>query len=444
MTTVSGGFPGLGLRGRGHGVVVWARVRRGVWPVGAGLLTGLLVYATLTATSDPPSDWFATGAEIHGALTVLQLVSVPLACWQGGLEARAGTGWTVECAVRGPWTTTLLSLAPSLLWPCAMFGALVTVLLARAWPHAAVGSPPLAAVAYSAALLITMAGLGHVLGCLLPLRIVPVLLGAALYAQRLGSFGEDVLGVEYPTQRAYDGPTLPGDGWFEESTSPWLPWAVPALLVTVVLAAVAVRARRRLAAGLLLLALVLFAVVRPLGGAVLEPGVGTIPVHCSNDTPVVCVSADREAQRSELADVADHFGRRIDGVRGAPTHYLATADTTFGRAFAADEEAWTAEIELGSPRATRFRNVANDIAEPHWIYDPAYESHRDLALVKAVTDWLLPAPYRPKDRSPRVRRLTARLTALPKPTRTAWLSRYLTAVQNMDDRLPQLPKAETP
>lgn len=411
--------------------------------MGAGVLAALLGLAIVESADVWWGDWFGTGGTIHDCLSLALPISAGLACWQGGLEARAGTAWTGECSVRGPWANVLLSLAPSVLWPLTVFGTSVLVMSAATWSTAPVGRPPFAMAAYAVAMLSTMVGAGHVLGCLLPLRIVPPLVGAPLVWGRIGG---DILGFEHPTYRSYAGPPLPDHTWetYEDPVPLWLPWAALALIITAALTVLAFRARVRLTAGLLLLVLVPCAAVRPWQGGVLETGVGTIAVRCSNGTPVVCLSADREAQRDQLTGVADHFSRRLDGVRGAPTHYLATADTGFDRFFDAGTDGWTAEIQLGTSGTTRFRTVAGHIAEPDWFYDPAYEDSARSALVMGVTDWLLPAQYRPKDRPPRVRRLTARLTALPEPARTAWLSRYLSAVQNEADRLPQLPKAATP
>ncbi|MFF3849526.1 hypothetical protein [Streptomyces sp. NPDC002328] len=410
------------------------RLIRGVWPVGAALLAALLA-ASVTA-SDATGDWFDAARTIHLALIQFTPFAMAIACWQGGTDPRARAEWTGDTSARGPWPRALLSLAPSLLWPTAVFGTGALVVLATTWPTATAGRPPFLLAAYALLALAAATGAAHVVGALLPQRVVPLPAGAAaVWPYMVTDLDGDVLGFEFPSTRPYTTAEVPQGyqpDYVEPLTPAWLPWVTLAALLLVTATVLALRARQPRLAVLLLVCLAPLALLDPLRTGDVDAGVGTIAVRCSTDVPAVCLSDDRTAYRDELAQVAAHFGQRLSGVRGAPTHYLGTAETLVGDLPAA--KGWTMEVSLSATREQRFRIVARYMAGMGCCRSAA-----DQIVVDAVTQWLLPVEYRERRPHPFLRPVISRLDALVPDVRAAWLSRYFAVIWAEESRLPPYP-----
>ncbi|WP_329222306.1 hypothetical protein OG352_34360 [Streptomyces sp. NBC_01485] len=407
--------------------------------MGAPVLAVLLVMAVTGSFAHVDGDWFDAAQTIHLSLVQITPFAMAIACWQGGTEPRAGAEWVGDSAARGPWTRALLSLTPSVLWPTVLLGLGIVGVLAVTWPTATGARPPLPLALYALLVLAGATGTAHILGALLPQRIVPLLVGAAAVWPLMVSNGGDVLGFELPSQRPYVGPDVPGHSWLDWTNRlvpGWLPWITLTSLLLAAATVLALRAGLWRFAVFLIACLLPLTLLDPLRMGDIESGVGTIAVRCSAAVPAVCLSEDRVAHKDELTEVAAHFGRLLAGVRGAPTHYLGTAETLVGDL--PQERGWALEISLDSTREQRFRITARYLAG--WN---CCRSTTDQAVVDAVTQWLLPAEYRQQRLNLLARAVISRLDSMSRADRADWLSQYLTAIRT-DDRLTPPLNATTP
>ncbi|MFF3739169.1 hypothetical protein [Streptomyces sp. NPDC002566] len=411
--------------GGGRRDVVRVRLVRGIWPVGAAVLAALLCLLVTDSSGRLDGDWFGAARTIHMSLLQLTPFAMAIGCWHGGTEPRAGAEWVGDSAARGPWTRALLSLAPSLLWPTAVLGLGIVGMLAVTWPTATGGRPPFAPALHALLVLAGATGTAHILGALLPLRIVPLLVGVAALWPLMVSNGGDVLGFDFPSDRPYVGPEVPGhpwSGWTDGLVPGWLPWVTLGALGLSAATILALRARLWGSAVFLVACLLPLTLLDPLRMGAVGAGVGTIAVRCSTGVPAVCLSDDRAARKDELTEVAAHFGRLLAGVRGAPTHFLGTAETLLGDL--PQDGAWAIEVPLDSTREQRFRAIALYLAGTRCCRpDP------DQAIVDAVIQWLLPAEYRQRRLDPLARAVIFRLDSMSPADRADWLSRYLVAIR---------------
>ncbi|MEU0673423.1 hypothetical protein ABZ330_11080 [Streptomyces sp. NPDC006172] len=425
--------------GGGRRDVVRMRVVRGIWPVGALGLAALLCLMVTDSAGRPDGDWFGAARTIHLSLVQLTPFAMAIGCWQGGAEPRARAEWVGDSAARGPWDRALLSLAPSLLWPTAVLGLGIVGMLAVTWPTATGGRPPFPLALYALLTLACATGTAHVLGSLLPLRIVPLLVGVAALWPLMVSDGGDVLGFEFPYDRPYVGPEVPGHhwlGWSDRLVPGWLPWVTLGALGLSAATILALRARLWGFAVFLVACLLPLTLLDPLRMGDVDAGVGTIAVRCSTAVPAVCLSDDRAAREDELTEVAAHYGRLLAGVRGAPTHFLGTAETLLGDL--PQDGVWAIEVPLDITREQRFRATALYLAGTRCCR-PA----PDQAMVDAVIQWLLPAEYRQRPLDPLARAVVVRLDTMSRDDRADWLSRYLIAIRTQQ-RLTPAPIATTP
>ncbi|MCX5560695.1 hypothetical protein [Streptomyces sp. NBC_00038] len=446
--------------GAGHLRVLRTRLRRGVGPVGGAVFTGALLFPAfaMSFVQSWQGDWTSTSELLSLSFLLGLPVTLCTSSWQGGTEARTATRWTHTCAVRGPLSRTLLSMAPSLLWTLGGFGVATAVIMGATWRSATGGSPPYYQVAYEAALLVALVCVAHVLGDLIPLRAAPLLVCAGvavlgwtslnLQAERVESSG--VAAVLSPfwlghPERRYAGPGVPKDPSADLADHPatWVHWAAVALFLIVAVLAIAVHARRWIVSGLIALALASNSTALPDSDFTL-PSAPPIAVRCSADAPAACLSDDRKTYRRQLDKVVRHFAGRLASVNGAPKRFLATAETWTG--CTRDDEAgdWTAGVDLSVGEGESFTELARHIADPGCRAGGFYDRARDTDLIHAVTDWLLPPKYLNKHHgyhrypAARVDPLVDRLTALPHPTRAAWLTEYLSAVRS-GGHIPDLP-----
>ncbi|KPI01206.1 hypothetical protein OK074_5616, partial [Actinobacteria bacterium OK074] len=437
--SVGVGFLGRGRRagGSGHLLVLGVRLRRGVAPVGGLVFAGVMLLVAWKLLPPWQGDWVNTGATLNTSAYFALPLAVAFACWQGGAEARAGMYWVRAHALRGPLARTLLSCAPSVLWPLAAYGAFALFAAGTTWPSATAGPFPFRELAYDMALLTALTGLAHALGDLAPLRVVPIIVLVSMLAQLAlqqtqgNGFGLNFYDIT-PT-RVYTGPAVPGHDWddpYLTSTTPnWPYWLLLTLLATLAAIAIAVHARRWFPASLLCLALIPAFTFLPPGTDVSV--YARIGVHCWGEAPVRCLSDDRSAVRDQLDELADHFARRLTGVTGAPSTYLATPESGGGCPLADGRSNWAAEIDLWPSRKGRFAELASQIADP--ACRDSYGTPHENLVILAVECWLLPADQRDGS-TPALRRLTA----LPHRTRTAWLTSYFTAART-GRPLPPLP-----
>lgn len=472
VTAVGAGFLDRVRRGRepgggGHLAVLGVGLRRGpgIWvavlcgttiPVCASLLVGHWNWQ---------EDWRDTGMALSTSLTFALPVAVGMACRQGGAEARAGARWLREHSVRGPYTHALLCCAPSVLWPLAGFTLAVLVMFLRVmWRTPAAGVPPYQEVAYCAALLTALTSVAHTVGALLPFRAVPVLAGflCSLLSPLTG--GAELGATQWAMPRIvhavtplrrYVGPTVPEHVWDLPSSRPdfrdypalWPGWLMPILMVALAVMAVSVLARRWALPVALCALLVPVAAAQPFDTPANRPVTAPFQVRCAGGSPTVCVSEDLAVARREAHTLAAHFGGRLAGVEGAPSHVLALRESYDVCASKDPAEAWTVEIDPTRPADQHFGIVADQLSDPACRWSEHRWTNDDRHLMWAVSLWLLPADQRDftgYDKS--ALRFTAHLSALPHHTRAAWLTRYLAAVRQGDHvpRLPPVPKAATP
>ncbi|WP_062642188.1 hypothetical protein [Streptomyces maremycinicus] len=432
MTSLTALLHGLAVRERGHRQVLRARVLQGAWPAGAAVLGCSLAFAGTQNDFAWRTDWFVLSQRVHASLAVALPVAVLFACWQGGMEARSATAWADESSPRGPLARALLSVAPSVLWPTGVYGAALATMFAVAWPTAEGGRPPLPMAAYVLGVLTGAVCAAHALGALLPLRVVPLVVAPTT----LWSFGStDVLGYRPPVHRPYSD----RNAWYEP-VDVWLPWLATALLLTVGVTVLVLHMRRRLAPQLLLIVILALSVLELLPRGQVAAGTGPIAIRCSYGVTVVCVTDDRASHRDDVAEVAAHFTDLLAGVLGSPVRYVATAGSTWSHApgiWCCTASDTVVPVEPTASRAERFRAAARQFT--------GYPSDRrrgDRLLVAAVTDWLLPPPYRLSDDNLAVRDLVEHLAALPPADRTCWLRHFFAAVGTDAPFLP-LPKATT-
>ncbi|MFF6785848.1 hypothetical protein [Streptomyces sp. NPDC012510] len=463
------------------------RVRRGRGPEGGGHLTVLRVglrrgpgiwVAVLCGTTIPvcatlfvghwnwQDDWRDTGMALSTSLTFALPVAVGVACRQGGAEARAGARWVREYSARGPFTHALLFCAPSVLWPLAGFALAVLVMfLAALWRTPASGVPPYLEVAYCAALLTAFTCLAHTVGALLPFRAVPVLAGflCSLLSPLTG--GAELGATQWAMPRIvhavtplrrYAGPTVPEHTWGLPSHRPdmgdypalWPGWLMLTLMVALAATAVCVLARRWALPVVLCALLVPIAAAQPFDTTANRPVTAPFQVRCVRGSPTVCVSDDHLAvARRDAHTLAAHFGDRLAGVEGAPSHVLALRESYEACSSPDPAAAWTVEIDLAHSEENRFLHVADQLSNPACRWSERHWTNDDRHLMSAVSFWLLPAGLRDfTGDDEAVPRLTAHLSALPHHIRAAWLTRYLAAVRQDDHipRLPPVPKAATP
>ncbi|MER6155979.1 hypothetical protein ABT147_10590 [Streptomyces sp. NPDC001868] len=452
--------------GAGHLRVLRAQLRRGPAAPGAAVFTVVLLLTAWPSRTSPHEeawhgDWINTSAVLGSSLAFGLPVAVGVACWQGGAQTRAGMRWAQEQAVRPPVARALLACAPSVLWPLTAFLAFTLLLMGMTWWTATAGAPPCLEAAYSTLLLTALTALAHVLGELLPLRVVPVLaaVGSALLLSlnsartSYGSLANGLTFYDVTPDRRYTGRPVPGyeddfgspsayDYW--ETSAPsdvtWPYWLLLALLATATATAVGVLARRWLPVALLCAALTSAAVL-PVDYAATRPEPVLMAVRCSRGTPVLCLSDDRAAFHQESRRMVAHFAARLADVRGAPSHYLATAETGRGCRSPGpytSPRGWTVEFAATDAPDIRFDEVAHDIAMSCSLGSNDSQRHAEY-LVAAVHTWLVPVERRgPHTRPPAVRRAVARLSALPHRTRAAWLTDYFTALRR-DSPIPGLP-----
>jgi hypothetical protein len=151
--------------------IVWMEVRHSAFVWAIPLLAVLFVYDPLHTASGYPALWTLRSSVV---LDKFWPVCVPFAAafcaWAGSREGRRDLGDLLGSTARPAWTRQLCSLAGTLAWVLAAFGAGVAVLYVRIAQAAAWGGPPIWPVAAGVVSLTAVCALTFTLGALFPGR----------------------------------------------------------------------------------------------------------------------------------------------------------------------------------------------------------------------------------------------------------------------------------
>jgi hypothetical protein len=151
--------------------IVWMEARHSAFVWAIPLLAVLFVYDPLHTASGYPALWTLRSSVV---LDKFWPVCVPFAAgfcaWAGSREGRRDVGDLLGSTARPAWTRQLCSLAGTLAWVLAAFGAGVAVLYVRIAQAAAWGGPPIWPVAAGVVSLTAVCALTFTLGALFPGR----------------------------------------------------------------------------------------------------------------------------------------------------------------------------------------------------------------------------------------------------------------------------------
>ncbi|BFO21583.1 hypothetical protein SHKM778_79710 [Streptomyces sp. KM77-8] len=142
----------------------------------------MLVAASAAGSQQWQGGWAETRERMHVSAVLL---GVPLAlaagCWQGGRERRRGTAELLATAVRGRTAAFLASALPVALWPAAGYAVATALTWLATWYCATGDRPHLGTPLADAAVLVSAALAGHVVGRLVAWRLAAPLLAVAGY-----------------------------------------------------------------------------------------------------------------------------------------------------------------------------------------------------------------------------------------------------------------------
>lgn len=429
--------------GGGHGAVLSRQLRHAPAVLGAALSATAVLQRFLTKIV-VGDDWPRGMSHVGDALLDIGLpFVVAVAYWLGGADARHGTGWLDATASRGPLTRLVMKAAPAVLWPLAGYVVVVAVVGVTASGSAYPGSLPVDAVVSDVALQTAAACVSYALGRAVPLRFVPPLIWGLLFFSGWTFVDRSRLSPTVP--QSYRARGVPGASTWSPAVPPWwLPWLVSALLLALAAAVLLISARRVLPATLTLLATaagVVGGVVPhhlshadgPPGGRLgrgdfyhfpnddaaffyrASPEVA--PVTCNRSQPHICTVEGL----SRPDGMVRKLGRRLAGVRGAPTHLVLllhnpTRPTVPPREERARGRPWSVaastEDDYGITAST-VQDLALTIAQ-------APESQCARRYATSVGAWLVP----PDARYGEDLGSASRLDALSPARRAAWLGAY--------------------
>jgi hypothetical protein len=166
-----------------HSAFVWA----------LPLLAVLFVYDPLLTASHYPALWTLRASVV---LDKFWPLCVPFAAgfsaWAGSRETRRNADELLAATPRPAWTRQLCSLAATLAWVLAAFGAGVAVLYVRIAQAATWGGPPLWPVAAGAVSLMAACALAFTLGALFPGRFTAPIVAVAISVLTLAVFSRTV------------------------------------------------------------------------------------------------------------------------------------------------------------------------------------------------------------------------------------------------------------
>ncbi|MFI8835000.1 hypothetical protein ACIGPN_28910 [Streptomyces afghaniensis] len=368
-------------------------------------------------------------------------LAAAFACWLGGTDARAGTGWLADTAVRRALPRIMDGMAPAVLWPLAGYAVASLTSAARTW-SSNLGGFPFDALASNAGALVAVACVGYALGRLAPLRAAAPLIGMAVLLLCAGGLGEPLGLTNGFAQQTYTGSGVPGlDALYGAPIPAWLPWLVTAVFLALAAAAVLLSARRWIPAVLVLMLVIpiklWLAVSATLDG---DQRMAASPVKlaCFGSEPRICVGADVAWDDDQLLERVRHVAQRLDGVRGAPTHYVITTTEPVSVTSPQHwqrEQPWSAAVVVEKDTDRPDPLLEGELADE--IITDAGRGRCDWEIVREAYTWLVPPELRLVTSwwySPYTPARTSRLDSLPRQERIAWLNAYFSG-----SRCPELP-----
>lgn len=173
--------------------IVWMEARHSgfVWAI--PLLAVLFVFDPFHAASGYPALWALRSSVV---LDKFWPVCVPFAAafcaWAGSREGRRHVGDLLGSTARPAWTRQLCSLAGTLAWVLAVFGAGVAALYVYTAQTATWGGPPVWPVAAGAVSLTAVCALTFTLGALFPGRFTAPIVAMGISVLVLAAFSRAV------------------------------------------------------------------------------------------------------------------------------------------------------------------------------------------------------------------------------------------------------------
>jgi hypothetical protein len=173
--------------------IVWMEVRHSAFVWAIPLIAVLFVYDPLRTASHYPAVWTLRSSVV---LDKFWPVCVPFAAgfsaWAGSREGRRNVDDLLSATARPAWTRQLCSLAGTLAWVLAAFGAGVAVLYVTIARAVTWGGPPVWPVAAGAVSLIAVCALAFTLGVLFPGRFTAPIVAVGISVLTLAIFSRAV------------------------------------------------------------------------------------------------------------------------------------------------------------------------------------------------------------------------------------------------------------
>jgi hypothetical protein len=173
--------------------IVWMEIRHSAFVWAVPLLAVLFVYDPFLTASHYPALWTLRASVV---LDKFWPVCVPFAAgfsaWAGSREGRRIVDDLVAATARPAWTRQLCSLAGTLAWVLAAFGAGVSVLYVSIARAVTWGGPPIWPVAAGAVSLTAVCALAFTLGALFPGRFTAAIVAVGISMLTLAVFSRTV------------------------------------------------------------------------------------------------------------------------------------------------------------------------------------------------------------------------------------------------------------
>ncbi|HEX3517220.1 MAG TPA: hypothetical protein VHT26_24780 [Trebonia sp.] len=173
--------------------MVWTEARHSAFVWAIPLLAVLFVFDPFHTASAYPALWTLRSSVV---LDKFWPVYVPFAAafcaWAGSREGRRGVGDLLNSTARPAWTRQLCSLAGTLAWVLAVFGAGVAALYLYIAQTATWGGPPIWPVAAGAVSLTAVCALTFTLGALFPGRFTTPIVAVGISVLVLVAFSRAV------------------------------------------------------------------------------------------------------------------------------------------------------------------------------------------------------------------------------------------------------------
>ena len=173
--------------------IVWMEVRHNAFVWALPLLAVLFVYDPFLTASHYPALWTVRASVVPDKFwPVCVPFAAGFAAWAGSREGRRNADDLVAATARPAWTRQLCSLAGTLAWVLAAFGAGVGVLYLSIARAATWGGPPIWPVFAVAMSLIAIGALSFALGALFPGRFTAPIVAVGISVLTLAVFSRAV------------------------------------------------------------------------------------------------------------------------------------------------------------------------------------------------------------------------------------------------------------